>query len=170
MFINPLKRAAAKKKIAQLLGDQKPVNFTGEVRSLAIIIDEKNLQALEELKGLIKNLGIPRDKFSVIIFSANGKTGKEFDSMRFCLNDISMRAEIKNEDLQKFAVKGVDLLITFAAESNTPVHLLTAYCSAGLKVGRYKQNKPLYDLVIQAEEASLFKEELLKYIKHIKRT
>jgi hypothetical protein len=88
MFINPLKRAAAKKKIAQLLEDQEPVNFTGEVRSLAIIIDEKNLQALEELKGLIKNLGIPDDKFSVIIFSANGKTGKDFDSMRFCLNDI----------------------------------------------------------------------------------
>jgi hypothetical protein len=83
---------------------------------------------------------------------------------------ILMRAEIKNEDLQKFAVKGVDLLITFAAESNTPVHLLTAYCRAGLKVGRYKQNKPLYDLVIQAEEASLFREELLKYLKHIKRT
>lgn len=170
MFINPLKRTAARKKIAQLFEEQEPGNFTGKVRSLGIIIDEKNLKSIEELRNLNVKLGIPEEQITIIVFSKNGKAGKDFDSLRYCLNDIDLRAEIKNEDLQKFAAKGVDLLITFAAESNTPVHLLTAYCRAGLKVGRFKENKHLYDLVIQAEEATLFREELLKYLKHIKRT
>ncbi|HSI69963.1 MAG TPA: hypothetical protein VK941_07010 [Gillisia sp.] len=170
MFINPLKRAAARKRIAQLLEEQEPENFSGKVRSLGVIIDNKNLKALEVLRDLKFHLKIPEEKFFVIVFSANGRAGKDFESLRFCPNDIDLRAELKNEELKNFAVKGVDLLITFAADSNTPVHLLTAYCHAGLKVGRYKENKPLYDLVIQAEEVSLFREELLKYLKHIKRT
>ncbi|MCM4161067.1 hypothetical protein FHG64_14460 [Antarcticibacterium flavum] len=170
MFINPLKRAAAKKRILQLLDSREEGNFKGDVNSIGVIIDDKNLNALEELRTLKKSLGIPDDKFTVVIFSAKRKTGKDFDMLDYCLNDIDLKAGIKKPELEKFAVGGVDLLITFAAESNTPVHLLTAYCHAGFKVGRYRQNIPLYDLVIGTEEPSIFKEELLKYLKRIKRT
>ncbi len=170
MFINPLKRAAAKKRILQLLDSREEGNFIGEVKSIGVIVDDKNVKALEDLHTLKANMGIPDDKFYAVIFSAKRKTGKDFDTLHYCLNDIDLKAEIQNAELKKFAVEGVDLLITFAAESNTPVHLLTAYCRAGLKVGRYRQNIPLYDLVIGTEEPSVFKEELLKYLKRIKRT
>ncbi|WP_409187231.1 DUF6913 domain-containing protein [Antarcticibacterium sp. 1MA-6-2] len=47
---------------------------------------------------------------------------------------------------------------------------MTAYCDAGIKVGRYQQNQALYDLILQTEgDVSLFVDELLKYLKLIKR-
>ena len=170
MILNRFKLAAARRKIAQIVSEQEAETFSGEVKSLGIILDNKNRNARKELQEIKTKLKITDSNFKVVLFTGNDKKPSDFDAIEFRRKHIDFNAEIINEDLKDFTAKGVDLLITFAGESNTAVHLLTAYCKAGIKVGRYQQNKALYDLILQTEgDASLFVEELLKYIKLIKR-
>lgn len=165
-----LKLAAARRKIAQLVEDQDSMPFEGKVTSLGIIIDQRNIFVLDSLLKLRDELSISHASVSVALFTDKGRAEQQQETIKFNWKNIDSKGGINKEDLEDFTVKGVDLLITFAAESNTAAHLVTAYCNAGIKVGRYQQNKALYDLILQTEEdVDLFVEELLKYLKRLKR-
>ena len=171
MILNRFKLAAARRKIAQLVEDRGVGTFSGKPTTLGIIVDNKNRAGLKDLHTIREALEISEENFKVVLFTGNDRKPEEINALEFRRKHIDLKAQIINEELKDFATKDLDLLITFAGESNTAVHLLTAYCNAGIKVGRYQQNKALYDLIIQAEDdAGLFVEELLKYLKLIKRS
>lgn len=168
MIFNSVRLSAARKKIAKLVEEQFPKSFPGKPKSLGIIIDAKNKEALKTLSGLQKQLKIPAAGFKVMYVSANKVKPEDLDVTVLNLQDFDSKGEMINKELEEITSKGVDLLLTFAAENNTTAHLLTAYFKAGLKVGRYQQNAALYDLILQTEEdPELFVEELLKYLKHV---
>lgn len=168
MIFNSSKISAARKKIAHLVEEQPSKKFSGRPKSIGIIIDARNEQALTELEKLKGYLNISDNKFKLFFFSPNKISPSSAKATVFNLQDFDTKAEIINEEIQKITEKGVDLLITFAAENNTTAHLITAYFKAGLKVGRFQQNAALYDLIVQTEEeADVFVEELLKYLKHL---
>lgn len=170
MIFNRLKLAASKKKIAQLVEERESIPFPVNLRSLGIIADARNIKSITHLQKIKEELNLSDSHFKLVLFTPNDKIKDDFSGIKFNLKHIDNKANIIHEELNKFTVEGVDLLITFAGESNTAVHLVTAYCEAGIKVGRFQQNKALYDLILQTEEdASLFVEELLKYLKRIKR-
>ncbi len=168
MIFNSVRLSAARKKIAQLVEEQTPKSFPGKPKSLGIIIDTKNEKALKTLGGLQKLLKIPAAGFKVLYNSTNKIKPGDLDATVFNLQDFDTKGEMVSKELEEITSKGVDLLLTFAAENNTTAHLLTAHFKAGLKVGRYQQNAALYDLILQTEEdPELFVEELLKYLKHV---
>ncbi|QED36385.1 hypothetical protein FK178_01005 [Antarcticibacterium arcticum] len=168
MIFNSARLSAARKKVAQLVEQQPPKSFPGTPKSLGIIIDGKNEKALEVLGSLQKQLKIPASGFMILYNSANKSKPVDLEAVVFNIQDFGVKGEILNEEIEEISSKGVDLLLTFAAENNTTAHLLTAYFKAGLKVGRYQQNAALYDLILQTEEdPELFIEELLKYLKHL---
>ncbi len=170
MILNGIKLSAARKKIAQLVEDQASQSFPGAAKSLGIIIDAKHEYALHNLTRIKDKLNIAT-KDLVVFYHAPGRVKTPaVEATVFSLQDFDIKGEILNEELLKISSQGVDLLITFAAENNTVAHLLTAHCKAGIKVGRYQQNAALYDLILQTEEdADLFEEELLKYLKNLKK-
>ena len=168
MIFNSIKLSAARKKVAQLVEQQSSKSFPGTVESLGIIIDSKHEWALPQLLGLKKELKISNKNFRVLFFSSNKTRPADLDGCVFNLQDFDSKGGLINKELEEISSHGVDLLITFAAENNTTAHLITAYFKAGLKVGRFQQNLALYDLILQTEDdAELFVEELLKYIKHL---
>ncbi|MEP6262056.1 MAG: hypothetical protein ABJ092_10795 [Gillisia sp.] len=168
MIFNSARISSARKKIARLVEEQTPKSFPGSPKSLGIIIDAKNKEALNILSELKKQLKIPAAGFKVIYVSPNKVKPEDLEATVFNLQDFDAKGEIINKELEEITSQGVDLLLTFAAENNTTAHLLTAYFKAGLKVGRYQQNAALYDLILQTEEdPELFVEELLKYLKHV---
>lgn len=168
MIFHSSKISIAKKKIAQLVEEQAGKKFPPSPKTLGIILDARNGDAFRELKKLKDILNIQEKKFKVFLFSTSKAKPKNGETKVFNLQDFDSKAEISNEEIQKISSQGVDLLITFAAENNTTVHLLTAHFKAGVKVGRYQQNAALYDLILQTEDdAELFVEELLKYISHL---
>lgn len=168
MIFNSSKISAARKKIAHLVEEQPSKKFSGSPKSIGIIIDARNEQALTELEKLKDCLNISDNKFKLFFFSPNKICPASAKATVFNLQDFDAKAEITNQEIHKKTEKGVDLLITFAAENNTTAHLITAYFKAGLKVGRFQQNAALYDLILQTEEeADVFVEELLKYLKHL---
>jgi|SRR5690606_20041586 len=168
MIFNSIKLSAARKKVAQLVEQQSTESFPGTPISLGIIIDSKHEGELPVLLGLKKVLKIADKNFKVLFYSPNKTKPVDFDCCAFNLQDFDSKGGLINKDLEEISSCGVDLLITFAAENNTTAHLITAYFKAGLKVGRFQQNLALYDLILQTEEdAELFVEELLKYLKHL---
>ncbi len=168
MIFNSARLSAARKKIAQLVEQQTPEPFPGTPKSIGLIIDSKNEKAFQVLSSLQKQLKIPADGFKVLYNLTNKSKPGDLDACVFNIQDFDAKGEIINEEIEEISSKGVDLLLTFAAENNTTAHLLTAYFKAGLKVGRYQQNAALYDLILQTEEdPELFVEELLKYLKHV---
>ncbi len=168
MIFHSSKISIAKKKIAQLVEEQSGKKFPPSPKTLGIILDAKNEDALKELIKLKDVLNIQGKKFKVLFFSASKSKPESWDVTAFNLQDFDEKAEISNEEIQEISSQGVDLLITFAAENNTTAHLLTAHFKAGLKVGRFQQNAALYDLILQTEDdEKLFVEELLKYISHL---
>lgn len=171
MIIKGIKLAIAKKKITQLVKNRQPEAYSIPVKSIGIIFDIQNREAFTELQQLKKEFNIPDSKFKAVLYVRNGRKPDDFDGEIYNLKDINFEAEIINEGMKKFTSEPVDLLITFAEENNTAVHLLTAHCRAGIKVGRYKQNVALFDMIIQAEnDAKLFTEELSKYLKQLKKS
>ena len=168
MIFNSARITAARKKIARLVEEQTPKSFPGTPRSLGIIIDAKNGKSLKTLSELKKQLKIPAAGFKVMYVSTNKLIPADIEATVIHLQDFDSKGEIINKEIEEITSRGVDLLLTFAAENNTTAHLLTAYFKAGLKVGRYQQNAALYDLILQTEEdPELFIEELLKYLKHV---
>lgn len=170
MIFNGIKLSAARKKIALLVDEQSSRAFVGPAKSLGIIVDGKNEYALEKLIGIKEQLKISTKNLIVFYHSTNKINPASLEAKVFNLQDFDVKGGIISEDLLELSSQGVDLLITFAGENNTVAHLLTAYYKAGIKVGRFQQNAALYDLVLQTEEdADLFEEELLKYLKNLKK-
>ncbi|CAN5283411.1 hypothetical protein BH23BAC2_BH23BAC2_24140 [soil metagenome] len=168
MIFNTIKLSAARKRVAQLVGEQKIRSFPGTPKTMSIVIDAKNEIYLPVLLKLKKELKIAPKDFTILYYSTSKTQPDCCEASVFNLQDFSAKGEILNEGLAEKSSQGVDLLITFAAENNTTAHLITAHFKAGLKVGRYQQNLALYDLILQTEEdADLFVEELLKYLKHL---
>ena len=171
MIIKGIKLAIAKKKIAQLVKNRQPEAYSIPIKSIGIIFDFKNRKALTQLEKLKKLFNISDANFKVVTFIRNGRKPSNFEGEIYSLKNIKFDAEINNEGMNKFTSKSVDLLITFAEENNTAVHLLTAHCRAGIKVGRYQKNVALFDMIIQADnDAELFTEELTKYLKQLKKS
>lgn len=168
MIFNSIKLSAARKKVAQLVEQQSSKSFPGKPDSVGIVIDSKHEDALPALLDLKKKLKIKKDNFKIFYYSSAKTKPAEFDTHIFNLQDFDSRGVLINKELEEISSSGVDLLITFAAENNTTAHLITAYFKAGLKVGRFQQNLALYDLILQTEEdAELFVDELMKYLKHL---
>jgi len=168
MIFNSIKLSAARKKVAQLVEQQSSKSFPGKPVSLGIIIDSKHEEELTVLLKLKKLLKIADKNFKVFYYNPNKTKPSDLDCCTFNLQDFDSKGGLINKELEEISSQGVDLLITFAAENNTTAHLITAYFKAGLKVGRFQQNLALYDLILQTEEdAELFVEELLKYLKHL---
>lgn len=168
MIFNSIKLSAARKKVAQLVEQQSSKSFPGKPDSLGIVIDSKHDWALPVLLNLKKDLKIAEKDFKVIYYSSNKIQPVDLDCCVFNLQDFDSKGVLINKELEDISLNGVDLLITFAAENNTTAHLITAYFKAGLKVGRFQQNIALYDLILQTEEdAELFVEELIKYLKRL---
>lgn len=171
MIIKGIKLAVAKLKIAQLVKNRQPEAYSVPVKSIGIIFDFKNRKALTQLEQLKKQFNISDVNFKVVTYIRNGRKPSDFEGEIYSLKNINFEAEINNEGMNKFTSESVDLLITFAEEDNTAVHLFTAHCRAGIKVGRYQQNVALYDMIIQADkDAELFTEELAKYLKQLKKS
>jgi hypothetical protein len=171
MIIKGIKLAVAKLKIAQLVKNRQPEAYSIPVKSIGIIFDFTNRKALTQLEKLKKLLNISDANFKVVTYIRDGKKPSDFEGEIYSLKNINFDAKINNEGMNKFTSKSVDLLITFAEENNTAVHLLTAHCRAGVKVGRYQKNVALFDMIIQADnDAELFTEELTKYLKQLKKS
>ncbi|UJH91184.1 hypothetical protein LZ575_21710 [Antarcticibacterium sp. 1MA-6-2] len=73
MILNRFKLAAARRKIAQIVSEQEPTTFTGEVKSLGIILDNKNKSARKELEEIKTKLKIADSNFRVVLFTGNDK-------------------------------------------------------------------------------------------------
>ncbi|HZJ35780.1 MAG TPA: hypothetical protein VFD29_04070 [Gillisia sp.] len=171
MIIKGIKLAVAKLKIAQLVKNRQPEAYSIPVKSIGVIFDFKNRKALNQLEHLKKQLNISDVNFKVVTYIQNGKKPSNFEGDIYSLKNVNFDGEINNVGMNQFTSESVDLLITFAEEDNTAVHLLTAQCRAGIKVGRYQQNVALFDMIIQADnDAELFTEELSKYLKQLKKS
>lgn len=171
MIIKGIKLAVAKLKISHLVKNRQPEAYSIPVKSIAIILDFKNRKALSQLEQLKKQFNISDANFRVVTYIRNGKKPADFEGEIYSLKNINFIGEINNKGMNELTPESVDLLITFAEADNTAVHLLTAHCRAGIKVGRYRQNVALYDMIIQADnDAGLFTEELAKYLKQLKKS
>ena len=169
MIFKGIKLAAFKRKIARLAENKYRETSVSSIKTIAIILDVKNYKYLEVLKQVGQQLDLQDDDLKIVIYAEKPMDIEGYSGMMFSLKDISLAAEINNSELSEFTKQDIDLLITFADENNTAVHLLTAYCNAGIKVGRFQKNEILLDWIIKSgDDAQVFVEELLKYIKKLK--
>jgi hypothetical protein len=171
MIIKGIKLAVAKLKIAQLVKNRQQEAYSIPVKSIGIILDFENRKAFTQLEKLQKLFNISDANFKVLTYIENGSKPSDLEGDIVSIKNIKIDAEIKNKEMNQFTSESVDLLITFAKVDNTAVHLLTAHCRAGIKVGRFQQNQALFDIIIKAEnDSELFIEELVKYLKQLKKS
>lgn len=171
MIKNGIKLSFAKKKIPALINETEQEEFSIPIKSVSVIFDFRNLKAINVLSQLKEKFQIEENQFKTLLYTEGHQIPKDYSGLTYSLKDIDLKAAIKSEELRQFTSESVDLLITFAEPNNTAVHLITAYCKAGIKVGRYRKNEALYNIILQAEnDVDLFAEELLKYLKNLKKS
>ncbi|MCF4100929.1 hypothetical protein L1I30_04545 [Gillisia sp. M10.2A] len=169
MIFKGIKLAAFKRKIARLAENKYRETSVSSIKTIAIILDIKNYKYLEVLKQVGEQLDLQEDDLKIAMYTEKSIDVEGYKGMLFSLKDISLTAEINNSELSDFTKQDIDLLITFTDENNTAVHLLTAYCNAGIKVGRFQKNEALLDWIIKSEDnAQVFVDELINYIKKLK--
>lgn len=171
MIKNGIKLSFAKKKIPVIISEAEQEEFNIPIKSVSVIVDYKNLNAIKVLSRLKEQFHIKENRFKTLLYAEEHQIPQNYEGLNYSLKHIDLKAGLKTEELKKFTSESVDLLITFAEPNNTAVHLITAYCKAGIKVGRFRKNEALYNIILQAEnDVELFAEELLKYLKNLKRS
>jgi hypothetical protein len=164
-----IKHSLAERQIAKEHKKKEQRGFELPVRSVGVILDNYDAKILKDLSCLKDRLGILEQDFKVVVFE---KTSGDLESLNmesYAWKDVNFLGRINNFKFNTLTVEGVDLLITFALENNVAVNLLTASSNAGLKVGRSTIKEELHDIVIHSEDSNVFVEELLNYLKRIKK-
>ena len=105
------------------------------------------------------------EDFFVLVCSEKRFSATSDSILKIGWKDINFKGDFKNPDLNKISSLGADLLITFAEENNRLVQLVTARVKAGIKLGN-SQSK-LLDVVIKTDDAAIFRNELIKFLKQL---
>ncbi len=168
-MIKVLKRSLAKRRISNSNRDSS-VEFKMPVTSAAVLLNSVNIKTLPVLLKLKQELNLKDSGFKVLLFKKKEENFPEFDGLTFVEEDLNIFGSFNNKELLEFTKNNIDLLITFAGEYNLVLNLLTATCSAGLKVGNNPKYEKTLDVVINSgDEVELFASELIKFLKQFKK-
>ncbi len=166
MILKGLKSLSIREKIKKAGKNPVPYQYSFPLRKVSLIVDVANISALKELRLLKEDLQIKSGDFKIVISSEKHRKEIERSEEIVTWKEVSISGEVKNAHFLQISSEGADLLITFAQENNSLVQLLTASVHAGIKAGN-RENK-LLDVVIKSDDAPIFRNELINYLKQLK--
>jgi hypothetical protein len=166
MILKAFKEKSNRKYLNKMLSNRKIYIDDSKLESLGVILNVDELADFELFRTLAMDLNVHPNKLKVIAYSANKKD--EFNSWDLCFNpdDFGWNGTIKNVELEAFLNTNFDALVSYYANEDLELKLLTVASKAKFKIGIMQTDTRLNDLIIKTEvkEFEVFSGELLKYL------
>lgn len=174
MFLEKLKKKAALKSLKRVL-KTSGANFNGaipeRIKSAGFIINFDEFNHTEVFKELSEQMGLKANEYKVIGFSGKGLSANNYSIPVFSEKDLGWNGNFKNGDIDEFLSRKYDLLINYYHRSPVILKLVSARTNSAIKIGLLDENQELNDIIfsIKPNLFSKFRDELIKYLKILKR-
>jgi hypothetical protein len=174
MIFKGLKRKSSQKFLERVLSKKNSFQSTnnGRIEKIGCIIDAEIFNNFDAFSNLASQLDVRNYNLSIVCYHNDDSLHDSFNRNMFSDKDFGWKGSFKDPGLQQFTANEYDLLINFYDDPNKlPLQLLTAQTNASFKVGFSSLDVRLNDLVISADIKNYdnFKEEMLKYLKILKK-
>lgn len=168
MISGKLKNIIFSKRIRKALGNKAlgPNGYSGKI---GLIIDAEKLSDKRELTELYKFSGIKKESFKVVICGTPSEIPDELKADILIPAEVSISGEFKAEAIKNFSQEDFSFLICHFSEKNKIGSLLAAETKASVKIGNSPDEYGIYDVEIQTKQIDVFQQEVLKYIKILKK-
>ena len=166
MILKGFKEKSNKKYLNKLLAKRKVFVDNSKVKSLGVILNIDEVDDFELFRNLATFLNVRPNRLKIIAFSTTKNEKPNFWEVCFSSKDIGWRGAIKNIELQSFLDTEYDVLISYYANDELELKLLTAMSKAKFKIGILQSDDRLNDLIIKTtlNEFKVFKKEIYKYL------
>lgn len=170
MAITGFKAKSILRKTERLLKSKNnSLQIAKNIETVGIIVNEGSEFDFEMLKKLQRDIASSSSNFLVLTCKKTTESYNEFRGVIIKESDFSWNGSIKAVEIQDFLEKPFDMLIDFTNNNQVFNNYLVAKSKAKFKVGYTDIDDRLYDLMISANSEKLFIDELIKYLKILKK-
>ena len=170
MALSAIKTKAILKKTNRLLKNKNnSLQIAKNIQTVGIIVNEGSDFNFELLKKLQKEVASGSKNFSVLTCKKTNDSYNEFRGVIIKDSDFSWNGSLKSNEIKDFLDKSFDMLIDFTNNTEAYNNFLVAKSKAKFKVGFANEDERLYDLMIVSQSVPLFIEELINYLKILKK-
>ncbi len=166
MILKGFKEKSNKKYINNCVKQRVVVTSNSTIKKVGILVFDKEFNDLEWLSNLAKTLKINANELEILSLVSLKKEEVSIFTNTFSEKEIGWKGTLKSQVIKDFVAKDFDLLINFYETENLALQLVTAISKAKFKVGIFKADENLNDLIIQTKlkDQTIFKTELVKYL------
>ncbi|MGA8853115.1 MAG: hypothetical protein WB492_02950 [Christiangramia sp.] len=168
MIISKLKSIIYSKKIRKALKN-KAGQGAGNTGKVGLIIDAKDLDQKLKLANLKEVAGFSNEKIQVVVCGEPKDMPQDLNAEILEKKDVSLSGEFNKEAIRKFTEERFDFIIGHFSDQSILGELLVAKSNAIFKIGNKPDDFGIYDVEIDAQEIGVFQQELIKYLKILKR-
>ncbi|AMA48577.1 MULTISPECIES: DUF6913 domain-containing protein [Flavobacterium] len=171
MFINYIKALSLKKILNSTLQPVKDTLLVNSVKKVGLLLEDSYSFKKEELINELINKGFKRDNIKVLVYRDPLEKKVNLTFPTFSFKDINWNGQFSAPFVNEFIYTPFDLLISYYDVEKAPLLLVTHNSKALFKVGFSTIDKRLNHLIINtnAQNFKIFLEELVKYLKILKR-
>lgn len=171
MFSYKIKDFIIKNNVKKRLSDVKHIASGDSIKTIGIIFDESENSQRENLLNEIKKQGFGSFEIEFIVFKDTIKKTEQFNYPVFSNKDISWNATFTKSEVNQFAERKFDLLISYYDTEKAALLLLTHLSRSNFKVGFSDVDHRLNHFMIKSDSGNpaVFTEELFKYLRILKK-
>lgn len=170
MALSSLKTKIILKKTDKLLKNKNnSLQISKNIKTVGIIVNEDSGFSFELLKKLQRDIDSGSNNFSILTCKKKNDNYNEFRGVVIKDTDFSWKASLKSEAIKSYLNQPFDMLIDFTNNAEDYNNYLVAKSKAKFKVGYPNIDERLYDLMIDSKSIKLFIDELIKYLKILKK-
>ncbi|MGM8363104.1 DUF6913 domain-containing protein [Flavobacterium sp. ARAG 55.4] len=169
MFLNYLKEFSLRKALKNSLLDVKSSVFSGNIKTVGLVVDASHFAGTELLvKDLIAN-GIVKENIDLLLYKSKANIDFTTSVTKLEAFHLNWKGQIKNEAVNDFITKEFDLLINYYDIEKSILLIVTNESKAKFKVGFSTIDKRLNNFMIATnpENNKVFIQELFKYLKKL---
>ena len=170
MALSAIKTKAILNKTDKLLKTKNnSLHISKNIQTAGIIVNEGSDFNFDLLKKLQKEIASGSNNFSILTCKKTNDSYNEFRGVIIKDTDFSWNGSLKSNEVADFLNKSFDMLIDFTNNTEVYNNFLVAKSKAKFKVGYANEDERLYDLMIVSQSVPLFIDELIKYLKILRK-
>lgn len=146
-------------------------DFRSELNSgkIGLIIDAENAEDKKSLFQIYNDLDFEQQDLKIVICGTEVIVPEGLNADVLDPKEISTKGDFKSEVILKFKEENFDFLVCHFSKPSKAGCLLAAETKATVKIGNSPDDYGIYDVEIDAQEISVFQQEIIKYIKIFKK-
>ncbi|MFA9188412.1 hypothetical protein AAGV33_08285 [Flavobacterium sp. FBOR7N2.3] len=167
MFLNYLKGFSIKKILKNSLLNVKSSLFSGNIKTIGLIVDESHFANTQFLIEEFTANGIAKENIELLVYKSKSNVNLATTVTKLESSHLNWKAQIKNQAVNDFIAKEFDLLVSYYDVKKAILLVVTHESKAKFKVGFSTIDKRLNNFMINTnlENYKVFVQELFKYLK-----